>query len=202
MDSARGTQGRSRPTALAALTVLLLQVVVLGNQWVNDQVFRHVVSQNGLLVYSAAAQSTWRIPRGGDNGYSLVADLRAVLLLLLAYVFVRVVARPPARPGGVFLSCWGAIILGAAAAGAVYGVAGRHFIGATGISVFVSVVQSMSAGAGYAVLGGWPAALLAAFVGRTRTSADLSEPGPASSDPAPDVEEPVQERDESGRSAG
>lgn len=169
------TMNRRRGTAagLAALIVLALQVVVLGNQWVNDQVFRHVKGQSLLLVYSAAAQSTWRIPRHGDAGYALVADLRAILLLVFALFLVSLVSQGPRTYGAAFVSCWGAIVIAAALAGVGYGIAGRHVLPISGLGFFTSVVQTMSAGAGYGVLGGWLAALAAAaFSGRPTSAAE------------------------------
>lgn len=163
--------GRGTAAGLAALMALALQVVVIGNQWVNELVYRHVTSQSLLLLYSAAAQSTWRIPGRGDGGYALVADLRAILLLALGFFLVSLVARgvslvaPGTRSlGSVFVSCWGAVIIAAAVAGAVYGILGRHVLGNSDIRLFTFVVQTMSAGAGYGVLGGWLAALVAAAV--------------------------------------
>lgn len=183
-------RGRGTVAGAAALVVLALQVVVVGNQWVNEQVYRHVSSQSLLLLYSAAAQSTWRIPGGGDGGYAMVADLRAVLLLVLAFFLVALVSRGPRSLGSAFVSCWGAIIIAAASAGAVYGIAGRHLLAAHGIGLFTSVVQTMSAGAGYGVLGAWVAALVAALVGRRDAAAP---PSSAAEPPAQQAAVPAAE---------
>ncbi|MEU4679781.1 hypothetical protein [Micromonospora sp. NPDC023737] len=98
------------------------------------------------------AWPAWRIDAGDQAGGVLAADLRAILLVILAAALLYVLpASQVARvPGGFsqFFSGWAAFVLAGGLAGlfAVFLGPGASMLGA---------LQAASAGAGYGFLTGW-----------------------------------------------
>ena len=139
-------------TFLATVTALIL-VLLFGNSSYSDWVSHHAAGTSaGDLFLQQLAWPHWGFSTNDSTRNLFVGDFKAILLVVLTWVFVMVVGRGPwsGLRGGIghFLHGWAAYMF----AGAFAGLIAAFFVSNAS---FAGALASASSGVVYGLIVGW-----------------------------------------------
>jgi len=148
MTSATGTTlGRKTVPAVAAIAALIL-VLAFGNAAFHDWAYQQNGHSAAGLFWQTLAWPSWRFSTSDSIRNLLADDLKAVLLVFFAYVFVALLTASAAAKGGLFLSSWAGYIFAGAFAGLLAAWLQEH------ATLYTALVWA-AGGAVYGLIVGW-----------------------------------------------
>jgi hypothetical protein len=137
----------------------LILVLAFGNAAFHDWAYKQNAHSVAGLFWQTLAWPTWRFSTSASIQNLLADDLKAVLLIVFAYVFVALLTSGVSAKGSLFLSSWAGYIFAGAVAGLVAAWLQEH------ATLYTALVWAIG-GAAYGLIVGWIVGLVIVVVKR------------------------------------
>jgi hypothetical protein len=141
---------RTRTLTGAGVIATVILVLVFGNQAVTEWVSRHYPDPNSdgwSWFLHKLTWPAWAFSSGNARGL-LVADLRALFLILFVALVLSLAGKALSGGGGAFLLGWAALIFASALSGFITAWVAQD-------ASFIGSLTAAQEGSGYGLFVGW-----------------------------------------------